>query len=182
MPSRRLDPVREADLGDLYDRYAPATFGFFLRKVGDPALAADLNQDLYLKLSRSLDSFEGRCSWRTWIFLVARSVVAESRERRWRDVAERTVALDEEAFRRDLRLPEDADERAREILLRIRLRICLRRLSDLARAVILGHYFEGITLQELTSRLRLRNPSGSRGVLLGAQRKLRRCLEGAGKP
>ena len=67
MPSLGLDPVRGADFRDLYDRYAQATFGFFLRKVGDPALAADLNQNLFLKLSRSIGSFEGRCSWRTWI-------------------------------------------------------------------------------------------------------------------
>lgn len=181
---RRLkrDPTREADFRQLYDRYAPATFAFFLRKVGDPAEAADLNQELYLKLSRSIGTFEGKCSWRTWVFLIARSVLAESRGRRWRKLAARTVALQETSLRHDLTLPVDADERARETFLRVRLRICLRRLSDAARAVVIGHYFEGVTLREMTARLRLGNPSGSRGVLLAAQRKLRRCLEEWGKP
>jgi len=176
---RRLkqDPTREADFRQLYDRYAPATFAFFLRKVGDAAQAADLNQDLYLRLSRSIGTFEGKCSWRTWVFLIARTVLAESRGRRWHRLASRTVTLEEARLRRDLSLQVDADEKARETFLRVRLRICLRRLSDVARAVVVGHYFEGITLRELTARLRLGNPSGSRGVLLGAQRKLRRCLE-----
>lgn len=176
---RRLkqDPTREADFRLLYDRYAAATFAFFLRKVGAPAEAADLNQELYLKLSRSIGTFEGKCSWRTWVFLIARTVLAESRSRRWQKLADRTVTLQEMGLRHDLSLPADADEKARETLLRVRLKICLRRLSDVARAVVLGHYFEGITLRELTERLRLGNPSGSRGVLLGAQRKLRRCLE-----
>ena len=82
---RRLkqDPTREADFRQLYDRYAPATFAFFLRKIGDPAEAADLNQDLYLKLSRSIGTFAGKCSWRTWVFLIARTTLAEARGRRW---------------------------------------------------------------------------------------------------
>jgi len=181
---RRLkqDPTRDAEFRQLYDRYAPATFAFFLRKVGDPMEAADLNQDLYLKLSRSIGTFEGKCSWRTWVFLIARTVLAESRGRRWQKIAARTVTLNESGLRGDLSLPANADERARQTFLRVRLRICLRRLSDVARAVIVGHYFEGITLRELTARHRLRNPSGSRGVLLGAQRKLRRCLEEWEKP
>jgi DNA-directed RNA polymerase specialized sigma24 family protein len=55
---------------------------------------------------------------------------------------------------------------------------CLRLLHDAARAVIVGHYFNGVTLRELTERLELDNPSGSRGVLISAQRKLKRCIEG----
>ena len=181
---RRLkqDPTREADFRQLYDRYAPATFAFFLRKIGDPAEAADLNQDLYLKRSRSIGTFAGKCSWRTWVFLIARTTLAEARGRRWQKLAGRMVTLEETALRRDLSIPADADEKARQALLRVRLKACLRRLSDVARAVVIGHYFEGITLREMTARLRLRNPSGSRGVLLGAQRKLRRCLEEWGKP
>lgn len=178
----RLDPARESDFRQIYERFAPATFAFFLRKVGDSTLAADLNQELFLKLSRSIGNFQERCSWRTWVFLIARSVAAEAREKRFRDLAHRTVTLEETSLKADLRLPENADDRARRILLEVRLRVCLRRLNEVARAVILGHYFQGVTLQELTSRLRLGNPSGSRAVLIGAQRKLRRCLEERGRP
>jgi RNA polymerase sigma-70 factor (ECF subfamily) len=176
---RRLkqDPARESDFRQLYDRYASATFVFFLRRVGDPSLAADLNQELFLRLSRSIGSFEGRCSWRTWVFLIARTVLAESRGQRWRRVAERTVSLDPEALGQDVKLDLNADDEAERVLLRSRLAHCLRTLSDLSRAVVVGHYFKGITLRELTERFRLDNPSGSRGTLLAAQRKLRRCLE-----
>lgn len=180
---RRLkqDPARESDFRQLYDRYAPSTFVFFLRRVGDPATAADLNQDLFLRLSRSIGSFKGKCSWRTWVFLIARTVLAESRGERWRRVADRSVTLDREALGGDLKLELHADDEAVRVLLRARLAHCLRSLSDVSRAVILGHYFSGITLRELTERLRLDNPSGSRSVLLAAQRKLRRCLEDWGK-
>lgn len=176
---RRLksDPASESDFEQLYRRYAPATYVFFLRRVGDQATAADLNQELFLRLSRSIGGFEGRCSWRTWVFLIARTVLAESRAERWRRIADRTVSLEVDTFAGDFKLELDPDDTAADVLLRGRLRQCLRRLSDVARAVIIGHYFRGVTLREMTRRLHLENPSGSRSVLIGAQRKLRNCLE-----
>ena len=175
---RRRDVDRVTEFEQLYAEYAQATYVFFLRKVGNASRAADLNQDLYLRLSRSQENFEGRCSWRTWIFAIARVVLAEDRTRRYRRLADRTVSLDADALMNEMKVPADADEQAQRVLLRERLVRCVRRLSDQARAVVIAHYFEGVTLRELSAQLQLANPSGARAVLIGAQRKLRRCLEG----
>lgn len=175
-PTPRADADADADVGELYERFAAATFGFFLRRTGDASLAADLNQDLYIRVGRSLERFERRCSWRTWVFLLARSTLADFRASRWGRLADRTVTVDPDVLARELKLDVDPDREATETLLRRRLAICLRRLSDVARAVVLGHYFQGVTLRELTERLGLDNPSGSRSVLLAAQRQLRRCI------
>jgi len=169
------------DVEALYRRFARPTFAFFLRRVGNPETAADLNQEVYLRVSRSIGTFEGRSSWRTWIFVIARNVLAENRVLRWSRLAEHSVTLDAAALARDLGPPATADSSAARVLLRQRLRSCLRRLDDVARAVILDHYFSGLTLRELTERLDLTNASGARAVLLGAQRKLRRCLEHWGR-
>jgi RNA polymerase sigma-70 factor (ECF subfamily) len=161
----------------LYTRYAQSTFAFFLRKVGSRERAADLNQELYLRLSGSMEGFEGRSSWRTWIFAIARNVLADDLARRYRSLSSRTVTLDATSVVRELSLKMDPDDRAATVLLRERLRFCLRRLSQVARTVIVAHYFRGVTLRELTEILALPNPSGSRAVLIAAQRKLRRCIE-----
>jgi len=174
----KRNPARESDFERLYRRHAPTTFGFFLRKVGNPETAADLNQELFLRLSRSIDTFDGRCSWRTWVFLVARTALADWRRHRFRTLAEHEVSVDPERLARETGVTVDPDGLAGDVLLRDRLLKCLRLLHDAARAVIVGHYFDGVTLRELTERLDLDNPSGSRGVLIGAQRKLRRCIEG----
>jgi RNA polymerase sigma-70 factor (ECF subfamily) len=162
---------------ELYERYAPATFGYFYRQLGDPDAAADLNQDLHLRLARSIRTYRGECSWKTWVFTLARKVLAQFRSERWSRFADSLVSLDETRLLEEL--PSDAatDLQADSNLLRARLMRCIRLLDDLSKVVILGHYFQGITLREMTERLGLNNPSGSRAVLIAAQRRLRRCLQ-----
>ena len=131
-----------------------------------------------MRLSRSIGSFDGRCSWRTWVFLVARTVLADWRRHRFRMLAEREISVDTERLAREAGVAVESGTMTDDVLLRDRLLRCLRLLHDAARAVIVGHYFNGVTLRELTERLGLDNPSGSRGVLISAQRKLKRCIEG----
>jgi RNA polymerase sigma-70 factor (ECF subfamily) len=174
----RSDATDEAAFRELFRRYGRVTFGFFHRRVGDADWAADLNQDLHVRLLRSVRTYLGDCSWRTWVFVIARKVLAESRQARWRELAERSVALDEAAVGNDLSLPASAEDETEASLLRDRLKRCIAELDELSRAVVLDHYFQGVTLRELTERLGLANPSGSRAVLIAAQRLLRRCLGG----
>ncbi len=168
---------RDQLFSELYATYGPATYAFFVRRVGDTEWAADINQDLYLRLSRSLEIFEGRCSWRTWIFNLARKALADSRSQRWRGLAERSVSLDEQHFQEDLALPATGERDAEAALFRRRLSRCMKRLDELSRCVIVDHYFAGITLRELTEKLKLKNPSGSRALLVSGLRALKRCLQ-----
>ncbi|TGV22724.1 RNA polymerase sigma factor [Mesorhizobium sp. M4B.F.Ca.ET.143.01.1.1] len=43
----------------------------------DPAERQDLVQDIHLQVWRSLRSFDGRCSLRTWVYRVAHNVAAD---------------------------------------------------------------------------------------------------------
>ncbi|WP_238325935.1 RNA polymerase sigma factor [Bryobacter aggregatus] len=60
---------------DLYER-ATADYGAALDRLArayeaDPERRRDLLQEIHLQLWRSLGSFDGRCSLRTWIYRVA---------------------------------------------------------------------------------------------------------------
>lgn len=46
-------------------------FASLCRMCGDRELAADLTQDTYARAWRSLDSFEGRCRFSTWLYRIA---------------------------------------------------------------------------------------------------------------
>src|SRR4051794_36312493 len=50
----------------------------------DPSLQQDLLQEIHIALWRSLPSFAGRCSLRTWVYRVAHNVAASHVLRRSR--------------------------------------------------------------------------------------------------
>lgn len=56
---------------EVYSRYAVMVFNLALRLAGDPDEAADLTQEIFLRVYRHLDSFSGRSALKTWVFRVA---------------------------------------------------------------------------------------------------------------
>ena len=169
---------REAAIMELFDRYGALTQAFLARRIGNPDLAADLNQELYISVIQSLDRFRGEASFKTWLFRMARNRLSNLR-RRWR------THLDElpDAAPEDLvDQLSDSDDQAPDAVVDRRkvqavLHRCLARLPEVERAVVLGLYYERISLQDLTNRFEMRNKSSARASLIAAQRKLRRCLE-----
>jgi RNA polymerase sigma-70 factor (ECF subfamily) len=77
--------------GDQDARYAEAAaqWGAALQRIArayeaDPERRRDLLQEMHVTLWKSMNSFDGRCSMRTWVYRVASNVAAShvARERR----------------------------------------------------------------------------------------------------
>src|SRR5215217_7126803 len=67
-------PEVEAALSALYDRYSRTVYGVGLKILGDRSLAEELVQDVFLKVWRSLRTFDAsRGSFSTWLYRVTRS-------------------------------------------------------------------------------------------------------------
>jgi RNA polymerase sigma-70 factor (ECF subfamily) len=72
---------REAAYEILIDRYERPVFSLVSRLVDDSADAADVVQEVFLKIFRNVGSFRGDSSLKTWVYRIA---VNESRnQRRW---------------------------------------------------------------------------------------------------
>jgi RNA polymerase sigma-70 factor, ECF subfamily len=56
---------------EVYARYAEMVYNLALRLAGDAEEAADLTQEVFLRVYRHLGSFGGRSALKTWIFRVA---------------------------------------------------------------------------------------------------------------
>ena len=56
---------------EVYARYAEMVYNLALRLSGDAEEAADLTQEVFLRVHRHLGSFAGRSALKTWIFRVA---------------------------------------------------------------------------------------------------------------
>jgi RNA polymerase sigma-70 factor (ECF subfamily) len=72
---RLMDRVRARDataFEALYDGYHRLVFGIGLRMLGDPAMAEDLTQNVFLKVWTSPDAFRGG-SFVAWVSRVARN-------------------------------------------------------------------------------------------------------------
>ncbi|MDI6713230.1 MAG: RNA polymerase sigma factor [Anaerosomatales bacterium] len=63
--------------------HVDAVYGHALRFFGDPTAAEDATQEVFIKMFRSLESFDGRAALSTWLFRVTRNVcldIARSRK------------------------------------------------------------------------------------------------------
>ncbi len=58
-------------LAEIVERHRPWIYNIAVRMLGNPAAAEDATQDIFVKVLRRLDSFEGRSSFRTWLYRVA---------------------------------------------------------------------------------------------------------------
>lgn len=72
-----LELVERHRLGDpsafdeIFDRYHRMVFNLALRLAGDPERAADLSQEIFLRIYRHVGRFKGRSSLKTWIYRVS---------------------------------------------------------------------------------------------------------------
>jgi RNA polymerase sigma-70 factor (ECF subfamily) len=67
---------------EAYSRYAPMVYNLALRLAGDGDEAADLTQEVFLRVHRHLGSFGGRSALKTWIFRIALNHCRERLARR----------------------------------------------------------------------------------------------------
>jgi RNA polymerase sigma-70 factor (ECF subfamily) len=72
------------DPAQLFDRHHLAVFRFLRRMTGDPSLAEDLTQEVFLRVVRSVDTYEERSREAPWIFRIARNVLVDRHRARAR--------------------------------------------------------------------------------------------------
>ncbi|PYI57360.1 RNA polymerase sigma factor [Paenibacillus flagellatus] len=61
----------QAAMEVLTRRHYKSVYAFVYRKVGDKETAYDLTQDIFIKVIRSIGSYSGKGSFRSWLFSIA---------------------------------------------------------------------------------------------------------------
>jgi RNA polymerase sigma-70 factor (ECF subfamily) len=129
------------------DRYleAAAAYGAALHRLAtayeaDPDKRRDLLQDVHLALWRSLESFDGRCSLRTWVYRVAHNAATSYVIRQRRSHTSAWLSLEEVAAVAD---PAEGERAADQRHSLDRLLALVQQLKPLDRQVILS-YLEGL--------------------------------------
>lgn len=72
----RAAQKQKAAFAPLYERYVDAVYGYCLRRLSDPELAADTTADVFTRALASIGSCDGT-SFRSWLFTIARNAVID---------------------------------------------------------------------------------------------------------
>jgi len=87
LPSEEAALVAELQSGSeqafaqLIDRYHQPLYSLIARSLHDPADAADVTQEVFLKVFRNIRGFHGESTLRTWLYRIA--LREASNQRRW---------------------------------------------------------------------------------------------------
>jgi RNA polymerase sigma-70 factor (ECF subfamily) len=126
--------------------------------------AEDAVQDTFVKVQRSIHTYNGRSSFSTWAYRILVNTCTDTQRGRARQTEE---------------LPENLSGRETNVPLRIALERALGGLSEKHRAVFLLAEVEGFTHAEIAAVLDI--PIGtSKGWLFEARRELQRLLSSGG--
>lgn len=146
-----MDRVREGDTDAfhaIYSRHGQAVFAYLWRQTGDQALAADLRQDVFLRLWEIRRRWQPGGSLRSFLLGVGRGLVIDHmRKLRVRDDAEPQV--------RELMsvVPPRPDEVTQERILAYAIEVALRQLPDRPREVFSLKRDAGLSYQEIAELL-----------------------------
>jgi RNA polymerase sigma-70 factor (ECF subfamily) len=153
--------------------------------VPSRAVAEEVVQDTWMGVLRGIGSFEGRSSFRTWLFriLVNRARTAGARERRSVAVGDAEAAVDASRFDEagawtapPEQWIEDIDDRLRAGKLADRVRSAIAELPARQREVVTLRDVEGLSSDEVCGVLEISD--GNQRVLLHRGRsRVRQVLE-----
>jgi RNA polymerase sigma-70 factor (ECF subfamily) len=156
----------ERALRQLWTQHSPRIDAVVRRLAGDPDLAADIAQDVWMQIFRALPSFRGDAQFATWAHRIAvnRTLNALRRVRRVEKVEtmieDDTVSVEMDGDRAFL---AESIEQA------------MQRLPRGARMVFVLHDVEGYTHEAIAEELGITS-GASKSQLFKARAKLRRLL------
>ncbi len=143
----RLSRGEEAAMTALYNRYSGALYGMLLQWVPREELAAELLQDVFIKVWRAIGQYDpskGRLY--TWMARIARNTAIDLMRSRNYQQDRRT--------KDDASLVSDAEKSGEEMVIEDEgLKKVLSGLDEPLRKIVLLLYFQGYTQREASERL-----------------------------
>jgi RNA polymerase sigma-70 factor (ECF subfamily) len=138
--------------------YWRKVFNIAYKFVGRHDLAEDLTQDIFLKLFKSLDTFDRRANFQTWLISVSRNLCIDH----YRSVRKEREVVARDVDPADLATAAPGRSQQAELEARDRvalLRLALDRLAPTLRTAVMLRDIQELTYQEIADKLKL--PEGT---------------------
>ena len=143
--------------GLLLERYQKPIFNFIYRFYGNYDLAQELTQETFLRCYQFLKSYDPGRKFSTWLYTVAKNLCIDELKKR---KTARELPLDDAidfVERRGADGGPELDQQGQAIRHEedVKLLAALQELPSAARTVLLLHYFQGLSYQEIGETLSL---------------------------
>ena len=187
--SEFLAELREGSqraFASLVATYERPVYSFVFRLLDDPADAADVTQEVFIKVFRNIGEFRGECGLKTWIYRIA--VNEASNLRRWFFRHRRNeLPLDERVegspALADV-LPDDQESQYDLVLRYERIRAvetALSQMKESFRVAVVLRDIEGLSYEEIAEILQISLGTVKSRILRGRgalKQKLSSLVEG----
>ncbi|MFZ0522152.1 MAG: RNA polymerase sigma factor [Candidatus Acidiferrales bacterium] len=130
---------------ELFERYREPVYGFFRRRLANLGRAEELTQECFLALLQNVKRYEPRASFRSYLYGIARHLVAAERRKAGREVAE-NEKLDDRSMEGGVAEGRDAG---------IWVRKALDHLGKDEREILMLREYEQLSYDEIGSLLRV---------------------------
>jgi RNA polymerase sigma-70 factor (ECF subfamily) len=154
----------EEAFGILIAQYHQPLYSLIARSLNDPADAADITQEVFIKVFRSIRGFHGEASLRTWLYRIALHEASNQR-RWWSRHKKQEITIDSPTESDDddsagLCLSATLADRggspfdhAAQAETRERVEAALRQLPEAFRTVVILREIEGFAYEEISEIL-----------------------------
>lgn len=150
----------------LVHRFAPSAYTHALRFFGDEAAAQDASQEVFIKVYRTLNGFDGRAKFSTWLYRVTRNTCLDMvRANRHRPALVDPVTLD---------IPETGDLSDR-VALAVSVEAAMRTLAPEDRDALCAVSLFGLSYAEASEVLSV-PPGTVKSRVFRARRLMARSL------
>lgn len=150
---------------ELFHRYKQAVYGFFCRRISDPANAEELAQETFFALLRAKNRYQPRALFRTYLYAIGFRILRAHR----RKAAFRAAFLGQPNS-----FPDPSKHDATESGLWVRRAV--EKLDPVNREIVMLREFEQLSYAEIADLLEL-PPNTVRSRLFRARMALRELLD-----
>ncbi|MDQ0197456.1 RNA polymerase sigma factor SigX [Neobacillus ginsengisoli] len=137
---------------ELYQKYHHDVFQFLFYMVRNKEHAEDLVQEVYIRVFKSYDRFEGKSSEKTWLFSIAKNVAIDyfRKQKGWKERLFEKFDWSVNQVRDEFPIPEEITVQKEEIKW---VYNCLEFCTMDQRAVVILRFIQDLSIAETSQAL-----------------------------
>ena len=145
-----------AAYGELISRHQDRVYNMALKILNSPEDARDASQDIFIRVFKSLSSFDFRSSYTTWLYRVATNVCLDMLRKKNKELHQTLPLGEQKAF--EIHLKDVSPGPEETCIEREKLKDLRKAINDLPeehRVALVLHHYQGLSYKEVAEVLEI---------------------------